>query len=97
MSDSFIIDVVDIVNIGKSVVQIGVAPPNEETLIGTDLTGFDGSFLFDGSGIVKIYPGQRFIIEESRVNIGQIEVLTDGRQIKALFQRRLLSSITDIS
>jgi len=60
-----------------------------------DLTA--GSILFDGSGIVKIYPGQRFIIEESRVNLGQIRVLASDGRVRALSQRRLLSSITDIS
>lgn len=95
--DDFVIDIVDIVNIGRSLIQIGVAPPDEELLLGTDVTVFDGSFLFDGSGIVKIYPGKRFIIEESRINRGQIEVLASDGQIRALFQRRLLSAITDVS
>ncbi|MHA2065262.1 MAG: hypothetical protein ACXABY_12875 [Candidatus Thorarchaeota archaeon] len=95
--EDFVIDVVDIRNVGKSLVQIGVAPPDEEMLLGTDITPFDGSFLFDGSGIVKIYPGKRFVIEENRVNRGQIETLASSGQVQALFQRRLLSEITDVS
>jgi len=99
-TDQTLIDIIDIVNIGNSMVQIGVAPPDlfdctEAT--GVELTDFDGSLLFDGSGLVTLLPGKRFVIEESRVNLGQIQNYIDSRQITALFQKRTLGNLTDRS
>lgn len=99
-TDKTIIAIIDIVNIGNSIVQIGVEPPDllECTdATGTEITGFDGSLLFDGSGLVKILPGRRFVIEESRVNLGQIQNYINNRQITALFQKRTLGNLTDRS
>ena len=86
-----IIRVVDIKNIGNQPLTVGVGPVDEELLLGTDLTPFDGSPFFDGEGIVKIMPGRRFIIEEYRVNLGQIENYIDSRQAQVLFLNKLFT------
>ena len=92
------VKIIEITNIGRQPIQIGVAPPDEFFLFGvTDLTGFDGSFLFDGSGIVKIQPGRRFTIEEYRINFGQVQNYIDNGQARVLRTTRILGSITDIS
>ena len=91
------IDVIEITNAGRQPIQIGVAPVDEFFLFGTDITGFDGSFLFDGSGTVKIQPGRRFIIEEYRINLGQVQNYIDSGQARVHRSTRLLGSITDIS
>ena len=85
------IRVLDIQNIGNQPLQVGVGPVDEEFLLGTDVTPFDGSFYFDGEGLVKIMPGRRFTIEEYRVNLGQIQNYIDYGQAKVLFLERLLS------
>tara|TARA_R100001244_G_scaffold25113_2_gene25357 strand:+ start:21533 stop:21844 length:312 start_codon:yes stop_codon:yes gene_type:complete len=95
-----VIDVVDICNIGKSIVQLGVSEPDLEVELnteatGTDVTGFGGSLLFVGSGVVTISPGRRFIIEQSRINLGQLQNYIDNKQIRALFLRRKLGDLTD--
>lgn len=92
-----VIDVLDIRNVSNTPLQIGVGPPDEGFLLGTDITPFDGSFLYDGSGIVKLMPGKRLIIEEYRVNLGQIQNYIDSGMAQVLFQKRLFSAITDIS
>jgi hypothetical protein len=84
-----IIKLLDIRNIGNTPLQLGVGPVDEEVLLGTDLTPFDGSDLFDGEGIVKIMPGRHFKIEEYRVNLGQVQNYIDRRQAQVLFLDRL--------
>lgn len=98
-TDQTIIDVIDIINVSNSIVQVGVDPPdfNCTDATGTEITGFDGSLLFDGSGLVRIMPGRRFVIEQYRVNLGQIQNYIDGKQITALFQKRTLGNLTDRS
>lgn len=90
-----IIDIVDITNTGNQPIQVGVGPVDENFLIGTDVTPFDGSFFFDGSGQVKIFPGRNFIIEEYRVNLGQLQNYIDGGQARVLYQKRLLSALQE--
>lgn len=84
-----IIQILDIKNIGRQPLTLGVAPVDEELLLGTDLTPFDGSPFFDGEGIVKIMPGKRFIIEQYRVNLGQVQNYIDNRQANVLFLDKL--------
>lgn len=84
-----IIDIVEIKNIGNQPLPLGVGPVDEEFLLGTDLTPFDGSLFFDGSGIVKIMPGKSLTIEQYRINLGQLQNYIDNRQAKALFLERL--------
>lgn len=90
-----IIDIVIITNIGNQPLQVGVGPANEEFLLGTDVTPFDGSKLFDGEGLIKIMPGRSFTIEEYRINLGQLQNYIDGRQAHVLYQKRLLSAIEE--
>lgn len=84
-----IIDIVEIKNTGNQPLPLGVGPVDEEFFLGTDLTPFDGSLFFDGSGIVKIMPGKLFTIEQYRVNLGQLQNYIDNKQAKALFLARL--------
>jgi hypothetical protein len=92
------IEVIEITNTGRQPIQVGVAPPDEFFLFEvTDLSDFDGSFLFDGSGTVKIQPGRRFTIEEYRINLGQIQNYIDIAQARVFRSTRILGSITDIS
>jgi hypothetical protein len=86
-----IITILNIRNIGNQPLSVGVAPADEEFLLGTDLTPFDGSDYFDGEGLVKIMPGRHFEIEEYRVNLGQIQNYIDGRQATVLFLDRLFT------
>lgn len=97
-----LVDIIHIRNIGNNPVQIGVAPPDIDICInteatGTDITGFSGSLLFVGSGIVIIQPGRQFTIEESRINLGQIENYINNKQIRAIFLTRKLGDITDLT
>lgn len=92
-----LIDIVDIKNIGNTPLQIGVGPVDEKKLIGTDITPFDGSFFFDGSGLVKLFSGRSFTIEEYRINIGQLQNYVDKKLATVKFSKRLLSELTDIS
>jgi len=96
-----LIKIIDMLNISRTPIQIGVSPPNLETeeVTGTDNLASDltGSPLFDGFGLVTIQPSQRFIIEESRVNLGQIENYAKDGFLKIIFLTRDLSELTDIS
>lgn len=91
------INIVEVVNIGNTPLQIGVGPVDEEFLVGTDVTPFDGSFLFDGEGLVKLLSGQSFMIEQYRVNLGQLENYSTKGLARVNFYRRLLSEISDVS
>jgi len=106
----FLVDIIDITNISNSTVHLGVSEPNPDDVYCSDETGATsvtscdsppeltgGSLLFDGSGIVKILPGRRFIIEESRVNLGQLQNYIDKRHVRALFLTRAVDNLTDIS
>jgi len=90
-----IIDVIDIHNISNTPLHLGVGPADEEFLLGTDVTPFDGSFFFDGEGQVKIMPGRHFVIEEYRINLGQIQNYVDKRLANVLRLRRLLSALQE--
>lgn len=94
MFDAIIIVLV-ITNIGNQPLQIGVGPVDEEFLLGTDVTPFDGSFFFDGEGTVKILPGRTFEIEEYRINGGQLQNYIDSRQARVLTLRRLFSALQE--
>jgi hypothetical protein len=95
------VDIVDITNIGNSTVQIGVSEPEiVEVGTGTETTALDitgNSLLYDGSGTVTIYPGKRFVIEEYRINLGQLQNYIDRKQVRALFMTRSIDNLTDRS
>jgi hypothetical protein len=92
-----VIDIVEIVNVSNTPLQIGVGPVDEERLVGTNVTPFDGSFLFDGEGLIKLMPGRNFTIEEYRVNLGQLQNYVDKKLAQVRLSKRLLSELTDIS
>jgi len=87
-----LIRVISIRNIGNQPLPINVDPPDEEFLLGTDITPFDGSAYYDGSGTIKLFPNKVFEIEEYRVNLGQIQNYADKRQAQVIFFDRLFSS-----
>lgn len=97
-----IIDIVTIKNISSTPLQIGVGPVDEEFLFGTDLSAYDGSLFFDGSGLLKLLPNKTITIEEYRLNLGQIENYTSKNFARAWFLQRILEvdeegNITDIT
>lgn len=92
-----VINIVEIKNIGKTPLQVVVAPVDEKELLGTDVTPFDGSFFYDGEGLVKLLSGRTFIIEKYRVNLGQLDNYAKKGLAQVQFKERLLSEITDIS
>lgn len=93
-----LIKVVNIRNIGNQPLPINVEPVDEEILLGTDVTPFDGSPYYDGSGTIKLHPGQKIEIEEYRVNLGQLQNYIDRRLAHVLFLDRLFDfGGTDVS
>lgn len=53
---------------------------------GTEVTGtdIDGIETFSGSGHIILKPGQKIIVEETRINLGQIENIRGNKQISLI-------------
>jgi hypothetical protein len=104
----FFVDIIDIVNISRSTVHLGVSEPNLDDIYfiseisgKTEITNLSeitsGSLLFDGFGTIKLLPGKRFIIEESRINGGQLHNYVNKGLVRALFLTRTINNLTDRS
>lgn len=81
-------------NIARNQLPINVDPPLEEE--GTDVTGTDitsgFATLFDGEGTIILQPGKTFVIEEDRLNLGQIENLVKLGQLRTELSVRSVSN-----